>query len=392
MSDKNFNKLFKLSYKNLNNELEGGAKQEMNTQTVVTNNTKVKGENKYKDINGLYVTCTLTDDNEIIIDGINLKKKRDNGNVSISGDMTTVTNANNHIIKLTYKSNTYYQNFNTKQFNKVVSSSTTGAVKIKNNESNINNISDNSIYVDTSSQLQRRKFLVITINESTKLWLDSFSTTSSFKKSNKQYISEDIINFIIHQLVQYDVCKIAYCQYDADCVTHNVVKVTDTLTSYIGPKDINGDITTSELVLYNTKDKKQQNVFSQCFLKNGFLHHACVRLEPRDSSIKLGHCGLKNPTYFQNLVMALAISDVDRLVVAQNYLFYLIEGDNDDNNTQVKKYVTDSKLKQFPFDNLPDQSLKFVTDDDMQFTTGDDNCLDNCGLTISDLLYYSPVE
>jgi hypothetical protein len=130
-------------------------------------------------------------------------------------------------------------------------------------------------------------------------------------------MTEEIINYLLHQLVQYKLADNILCVYEANKVTKLTVAGNTTLTSYA---------TYNKIRLANDL---QDNVFSQCFehfdrsdnkLK---VVHAVTHLVPSDSSINMKYCSTKNFNGFANLTKALAISDPFNRRLNEESIFYL---------------------------------------------------------------------
>ena len=133
-------------------------------------------------------------------------------------------------------------------------------------------------------------------------------------------MTEEIINYLLHQLVQYKLADNLLCVYEADKVTKLTVGVTPgspTLTSYADYDSIR---------LGNNFD---ENVFSQCFEhvdksdKKLKLVHAVTFLKPSDSSMSMKDCSTKNFNGLANLTKALAISNPFGRRLNEESIFYL---------------------------------------------------------------------
>ena len=134
----------------------------------------------------------------------------------------------------------------------------------------------------------------------------------------EQIMTEQIINFLLHQLVQYKLAKTIFCRYESNKVTKITVENNQTLTSYT---DYNNIRFANEL---------HNNVFSQCFEyydkfdKKKKLVHAITQLEPSDSAINMKDCSIKDINSLCNLTKVLAISNpFTRKLNNEESIFYL---------------------------------------------------------------------
>jgi hypothetical protein len=130
-------------------------------------------------------------------------------------------------------------------------------------------------------------------------------------------MTEGIINFLLHQLVQYKLANNILCIYDKDKVSSLTVRTDTTLTSYVNYQNI------------RLANEFHHNVFSQCFEYNNKsdnklkLVHAVTQLEPSDSSISMKYCSTKNMNGLANLTKVLAISNPLTRRLSDDSIFYL---------------------------------------------------------------------
>lgn len=172
-----------------------------------------------------------------------------------------------------------------------------------------------------------RDFLIVTLTD-TKVYYNSQLNT--LDKSN---MTEQIINYLLHQLVQYRLAKTILCEYDSNTVTKITVNNQDSFTSYL------------DFTQLRFSNLYQENVFSQCFQHNNLIEHAVTYLEPSDSSINMKHCLGNNVYALCNLTKALAISDLNTKTLNEESIFYLalrIRNFNDVNNLVVAQQGTDN--------------------------------------------------
>ena len=138
------------------------------------------------------------------------------------------------------------------------------------------------------------------------------------KPLSSSNMSEQIINFLLHKLVQYKLAKTIFCRYESDKVTKITVKKKETLISYEGYNYI------------RFANELHNNVFSQCFEyydkfdKKLKLVHAITQLEPSDSAINMKDCSVQDMNSFCNLTKVLVIlNPFTRKLNKEESIFYL---------------------------------------------------------------------
>ena len=165
-----------------------------------------------------------------------------------------------------------------------------------------------------------KPFLLVNFTEA-KMSNDSNNVSVNIGPSN---MTEEIVNFLLHQLVKYKLAKNVLCIYNSELVTKNTVSISTTsmrtptcITSY---QDYNK---------IKIRNEEHENVFSQYFecidkTDNKMkLVHAVTQLEPSDSSIDMKYCSAKNFKGLENLTKALAISNPNK-IINDEPIFYIM--------------------------------------------------------------------
>jgi hypothetical protein len=157
-------------------------------------------------------------------------------------------------------------------------------------------------------KFQTLDFISVDFNE-TKVY-----NGTSEEDINTTNMSEEVLNLIVHQLVQY--------------------KMADTVFSYFKDANKISKFSVKEgtsLISYNTHHKGIQimsdenlNVFSQCILKNNGLIFAAAKIKLSDSTIKISACNNKSFLAMANLTKATAISKPDRKISNDDSILYFV--------------------------------------------------------------------
>jgi hypothetical protein len=164
---------------------------------------------------------------------------------------------------------------------------------------------------DAGPIFQKLNFIKVVFDDNTIVYNNSKELVSNNNAPMSQNnMTDQLINLIVHQLVQYDMAKTAIAFIKEDKVTKLSVTGNNTLTSY------------ANYYANTIKHNEHDNVYSQCILKNGGLIFAAAKISPSDSMIRMEYCNNKTFAAMSNLSMALAISRPDRKLSNNDSIMY----------------------------------------------------------------------